>query len=83
MRAIKAGDKVRGAYYGNAFAGTVRNVRWHTIDRDTREVWVTFDSPTEMTIGNAASVRTECLCYVDFEGGDQWAEGSTWVEVVA
>lgn len=84
MTSIKAGDKVRGEYYGNPFAGTVRNVRWHTIDRDTREVWVTFDGPTEISLGGQAEVRSECLCYVGIDGSAQWDDsGTSWVEVAA
>ena len=84
MTSIKAGDNVRGEYYGNPFVGTVRNVRWHTIDRDTREVWVTFCEPTEVKLGGHAEVRSECLCYVGIDGGGRWDDTeTTWVEVEA
>jgi hypothetical protein len=88
MRAIKAGDKVRGEYLGNPFVGTVHTVRWHTMDYDTREVAIDFDGPTEVRIGKGpAMMRERCLCYVGQDGGEALGHtrggGSTWVEVVA
>lgn len=64
---FQAGTKVRGNYFGQSFAGTVREMRPHTIHPTRVEHFVDLDAPitvfgTERTSINVATCDANEPC---------------------